>query len=163
MNNLIVENLILDCEEELSRISMIIEVLGHTNRAVPFLTKYALIKTCGTLEQSFKTIISDFSTGNQSYQVRNYIEVTFKDSSMNPSLDNIYKSLKKFDENWKTTFKSLLDNHNDDLRIKQSINSLNNARNEFAHGGSPQITFNDVERYFADAKIVIEFIDSSVC
>jgi len=162
MNNSIVETLINDCQDELDKISLLIDVLGNTNRAVPFLTKYALIRTCGTLEQSFKTIISDFSTTNQSSQVRNYIDFTFRESSMNPSIDNICSSLKKFDENWRDSFKGLLNGDVNAGRIKQSINSLNNSRNIFAHGRDPQITFNDVERYFIDAKIIIGYIDDSV-
>lgn len=162
MNNSIAETLINDCQDELDRISLVIDVLGSTNPAVPFLTKYALIKTCGTFEQSFKTIISDFSTSNQSQQVKNYIDITFRESSMNPNLENIINTLKKFDVTWKDSFNNLLNSHEDANRIRQSIISLNNARNVFAHGRDPSITFNDVKRYFIDAKIIIGYIDASV-
>lgn len=156
--------LIGDCEYDLERISLIIEVLGSTNRAVPYLTKYAIIKVCGTFEQCFKTIISDYSTNSQSVQVKNFIDITFRESSINPNIDNIYKSLSKFDVNWRDSFKSMINanQQSDKDRILDSIRSLNNARNDFAHGGSPTTTFIDVEEYFKDAKIIIGYLDGAV-
>ncbi|CAN1505024.1 RiboL-PSP-HEPN [Flavobacteriaceae bacterium] len=162
MNNQSAISLIEDCKSDLERISLIIEVLGSTNRAIPFLTKYSIIKVCGTLEQCFKIIISDYSTNQQNQQIKNYINITFRESSINPNLDNIYKSLSKFDTNWKNNFKQNINANTNKVRILDSIKSLNNARNEFAHGGNPQTTFNDVENYFVDAKTIIEYIDASV-
>lgn len=162
MNNQSAISLIEDCKSDLERISLIIEVLGSTNRAIPFLTKYSIIKVCGTLEQCFKIIISDYSTNQQNQQIKNYINITFRESSINPNLVNIYKSLSKFDTNWKNNFKQNINTNINKVRILDSIKSLNNARNEFAHGGNPQTTFNDVESYFVDAKTIIEYIDASV-
>jgi hypothetical protein len=162
MNNPRAISLIEDCSSDLERISLIIEVLGGTNRAIPYLTKYSIIKVCGTLEQCFKTIISDFSTLNQNQQLKNYVDFTFRESSINPNLINIYKSLAKFDVNWKNNFKRMLNADENKERIVDSLKSLNNARNEFAHGGNPLTTFNDVENYFIDAKTIIEYIDASM-
>ncbi|WP_281234622.1 HEPN domain-containing protein [Flavobacterium gelatinilyticum] len=162
MNNQTAQDLIDECENDLERIEKIIEVLTSTNPAVPFLSKYSIIKTCGTLEQCFKIIISDFCSQNQNQQIRNYIDITFRESSINPSIDNIHKSLCRFDSNWNETFKNLLKCDSNKDRIKLSISSLNNARNQFAHGGNPGITFNDVKDYFEDAKTVISYLDQSV-
>lgn len=162
MNNQRAADLIADCKNDLERIAILIEALGSTNRAVPFLTKYAIVKVCGTLEQCFKTIICDFASNNQSQQVRNFIDISFRESSINPSLERIHESLKKFDVRWRDTFKASLNTHADKERICDSVKSLNNARNVFAHGGNPQTTFNDVINYFEDAKIIIQYIDGSV-
>jgi len=162
MNNQSALALIQQCEFDLQRIDLIIQALGSTNNAVPYVTKYAIIKVCGTLEQCFKTIISDFSCSGQSSQVKKFVDISFRESSINPNLDNIHKSLKKFDEQWNDNFKSLLSADPDVARIRTSISSLNNARNEFAHGGNPTITFTDVNAYFIDAKKIIEFIDQSL-
>jgi hypothetical protein len=162
MNNKRATDLIDDCKTDLERISILIEVLGSTNRAVPFLTKYAIIKVCGTLEQCFKTIICDYASNNQSQHVKNFIDISFRESSINPSIEKIHESLKKFNITWRDSFKSSLNTNVDKERITDSIKSLNNARNVFAHGGNPQTTFNDVENYFEDAKIIIKYIDNSV-
>lgn len=162
MNNQSALTLVQQCEFDLQRIDLIIQALGSTNNAVPYLTKYAIIKVCGTLEQCFKIIISDFSCLDQSTQVKKFVDISFRESSINPNLDNIHKSLKKFDEQWNDNFKNLLNADPDVTRIRSSITSLNNARNEFAHGGNPTLTFSDVNSYFADAKKIIDFIDQSL-
>lgn len=162
MNNQDVQTLIEECESDFERIEKIIEVLQSTNPAVPYLTKYAIIKACGTLEQAFKVIISDFSCIGQSSQIKKFIDISFRESSINPNLDNIHKSLKKFDEQWNDNFKNLLNADVDITKIRSSITSLNNARNLFAHGGNPTVTFNDVIDYFGDAKKIINYLDQSL-
>lgn len=162
MNNVDVQSLVTECDYDFDRIEKIIDVLHNTNTAVPYLTKYAIIKACGTLEQAFKIMISDFSCSGQSSQVRKFIETSFRESSINPNLDNIYKSLKKFDDQWNDTFKALLNANPDIEKIKTSISSLNNARNQFAHGGNPTVTFNDIKDYFDDAKKVISYLDQAL-
>ena len=162
MSNADVQTLIDECDSEFIRIEGLIYHLTSTNPAVPFLTKYAIIKACGTLEQAFKVIISDFSCVGQSTQVKKFIDTSFRESSINPSLDNIHKSLKKFDEQWNNNFKGFLDADADISRIRASITSLNNARNQFAHGGNPTVTFNDIKNYFEDAKKIIDYIDQSL-
>lgn len=162
MNNSVAQSFIEQCDNDLEKIENIIDVLGSTNNTVPFLTKYAIIKACGTLEQCFKTIITDFSCSGQNTQTKNYINKTFRESSMNPSLSNIHSSLLKFDDNWHDDFKMLLTADPEGDRIKASIASLNNGRNEFAHGGNPTMAFADVKKYFEDAKKILIHLDTSV-
>lgn len=162
MNNSNVQSLVDECDSDFERIEKIIEVLTNTNPAVPFLTKYVIIKACGTLEQAFKMMISDFSCVGQSSQVKKFVDISFRESSINPNLQNIHNSLKKFDEQWNTNFKALLNSDVDLAKIKSSIASLNSARNQFAHGGNPTVTFNDVKDYFNDAKMIIDYIDQSL-
>ncbi|WP_339752756.1 HEPN domain-containing protein [Algoriphagus aquimarinus] len=162
MSNSDVQTLVTECDDEFVRIEGLIYALTSTNPAVPFLTKYAVIKACGTLEQAFKVLISDFSCIGQSSKVKNFVDISFRESSINPNLDNIHKSLKKFHEPWNVSFKNFLDTDADIVRIKSSITSLNNARNQFAHGGNPTVTFNDVKNYFEDAKKIIDYIDQSL-
>jgi len=160
MNNPIADNLIQDCNYELKKIETLIEVLTSTNPAVPYLTKYALIKACGTIEQSFKTIISDYTCLNQSNHVKSYIDQTFRNSSINPNLNNIQRSLNKFNEDWSKKFDNSLNNDPNCERLKRSIKSLNNARNQFAHGDIPNVTFHDIKLYFADGVKIIGFLEN---
>lgn len=162
MNNQSALLFIEECEFDLGRIELIIQALGSTNNAVPYLTKYSIIKVCGTLEQCFKTIISDFCTQNQSPQAVKFIDISFRESSINPNIQNIHKSLSRFDEGWNKEFKRQLKSNVNSSRIQDSIKSLNNARNQFAHGGNPTTTFTDVQNYYVDAKIIIEILDDII-
>lgn len=162
MNNQTVLDLIDECLSEFTRIERLIDVLTGTNPAVPFLTKYAIIKACGTIEQSFKIIIYDFTCMNQSIHVKNYINNSFKESSLNPSLKNIHTSLNKFNEVWNENFKRLLNTEPNIERMRSSLTSLNNARNQFAHGANPTMTFNDIQGYLEDAIKIIDYLEQSI-
>ena len=161
MHNQTVLTQLDDCSGELEKLKQIIEVFGQSHSIVPFLTNYAIIKCCGTIENCFKIIISDFHNTLPT-QAKNYIESTFLYSSMNPSKQNICKSLKKFDVNWNNDFKSRLSNEADVDRIESSLSSLNDARNAFAHGGNPAISFASVVTYFTDSRKIIEILDEVV-
>lgn len=162
MNNQEAQSSIDKCHEELRTIRTLIEtLLGHTSPIIPYLTKYAIVRACGTIEFCFKTIIADLHAGNIP-QVANYIDNTIRYSSMNPSISNICGTLKKFDEDWNSSFKERLKNHPDYERIKDSIDSLNNARNSFAHGGTPTSSFENVRSYFNDTVVIIEILDDIV-
>lgn len=162
MNNPNVQALIEECFFEFDRIEQLIYVLTNTNPAVPFLTKYALIKACGTIEQAFKTIIYDFTCTNQSEHVKNFIEKSFKRSSLNPSINNIHSSLEKFNEQWNENFKNFLKNEPNKERVSSSLKSLNNARNQFAHGANPSMTFNDIKLYFEDSLTILNYLERSI-
>lgn len=161
MNNLNAQNLIDNCLIELQGIESLINGLGHLSRPVPYLTKYAVIKSCGTIESCFKTIIADVHS-NQSTQIQNYIDKTIRESSMNPSQKNICSTLKRFDTNWNVNFKQQLNSHLNSQQIKDSLSSLNEARNTFAHGGNITQSFQTIKDYFLDSVEVIKIMDNVV-
>lgn len=162
MNNTTAKLYIDDCNDELAKIDLIIQAFGQFNNAVPYLTKYAIIKACGTIEQCFKTIIADHSSHGQSPQVKNYIDETIRKSSMNPSYDNICATLKKFDGAWVNAFKQAINAHPDKSQIDTSLKSLNEERNKFAHGGQPTASFINVKAYFSHAISLITILDTII-
>ena len=161
MNNQNAQNYIDNCLNELQGIEDLINGLGHLSKPVPYLTKYAVIKSCGTIESCFKTIISDVHL-NQSIQIQNYIDKTIRGSSMNPSQKNICTTLNRFDSNWNTNYKQQLNSHAKSQQLIDSLKSLNEARNTFAHGGSINQTFQSIKGYFIDSVEVIKIIDNVV-
>ncbi|MBS1689066.1 MAG: hypothetical protein JSS96_10105 [Bacteroidetes bacterium] len=161
MNNLTADSSLNDCAQELDKMQKIIDVMGQANPIVPFLTNYAIIKCCGTIEYCFKVIISDFHN-SLPRQAKNYIQNNFSNSSMNPSKANICKSLRQFDEKWNDDFKAKLNSEPDKSRIEASLSSLNDARNMFAHGGNPAVSYSSVVAYFNDSKRIIEMLDDIV-
>lgn len=162
MNNSSATEVIAGCNLELEKIHNIIQGLGSTSHPVPYLTKYAIIKACGTIEYCFKTILADTYADGQSQQIKNYIDNTFRNSSMNPSMDKINRVLKQFDEEWNIKFKTELNLLEHKERIIDSLKSLNQARNTFAHGGNPTASFENIRSYFTDSIKVIEILDRIV-
>lgn len=162
MNNADV-NMLLDlCRKELDHVQSCITTLGITSPVAPYLTKYAVIKACGTIEVSFKSLIADFCNKRSKKQIKRYINRRIVRGSANPSHDNILKLLDQFDEDWKKKFKANLGADTDKTHMLSSLDSLVAARNEFAHGGNPTISMSDVIRHFDFSKRVVEHIDAVV-
>lgn len=150
------------CFDELRKIESIINGIGIMSHPVPYLTRYSIIKACGTIEYGFKTIISDFSLDAQSEQLKNFVDKKFRNSSLNPSYQNICGGLASFDSNWNTRFKEKVNLLPDKHKVLDSLESLNNARNSFAHGGSPSTSFENVQAYFEDSLKVLEIIEATI-
>ncbi len=161
MNNSTVENLLINVQQEITNLKTLIHSQGPFNTTTPYLTKYSLIKATGTLEISFKSIIADYCTTTHR-QVDSFIEKKVRRSSMNPSYENICKLLKDFDDSWSHNFKRIVSRDPNKARIMSSIKSLNDARNEFAHGGSPVTSIDAIETYYLDGMRIIAILDQVV-
>ena len=162
MNNVEVQKLLDDCASELSHVKIIIDGLGVASNIAPYLTKYSLIRACGTIEQAFKSIICDFCSRRSKKQIKRFLEQHVRDSSLNPSYSNICKLLKEFDEDWWKQFKTSINNSPDKTAWTTSLQSLVDARNNFAHGGNPSASIGDVIIYYQHSRSVIEELDSNV-
>lgn len=150
------------CLDEFFKINSIIDGMGAMSHPVPYLTRYSIVRACGAIEFGFKTIISDVNSESQSSQVKNFIDKKFRNSSINPSYSNICSSLASFDSSWSQNFKSEMAGKEHKSRIMDSLDSLNQARNAFAHGGSPSTSFSNVEKYFEDSVVVLECIERAI-
>ncbi len=159
MNNPDVQRMLDGCASELSHIESIIASMGSTASFVPYLNKYSVIKACGTIEAAFKTIIADYCSKRSKPQVKTYINSKVRENSANPSFEKICQIVGEFDKQWVSDFKSelqLLSNHH---QIKSSIKSLVDARNDFAHGGNPTVSFRDIYDYYNHSKHLILTLD----
>ncbi|MBS0633626.1 MAG: hypothetical protein JSS11_17085 [Verrucomicrobia bacterium] len=162
MNNAEVQNLLDGCATELTQVKALIDGLGMGSNINPYLTKYALIRACGTIEQAFKTIVADFCSKRCKKQVKRFLELRVRDSSMNPSYQNMVKLLKDFDQCWADNFKASIDASADKAAWMLSLQSLVDARNDFSHGGNPSTTIGDVLIYFAHSRAMVEIMDATV-
>ena len=162
MNNDSVRQLLDACGAEIAALQTLVNGLGVGSNIVPYLSKYGLIKACGTIEQAFKSIVADKCSYRARQQIKNYLTEKVRNGSSNPSYSNICSLLKAFDTTWRDNFKNLVDGHAHAASLKTSLQSLVDARNEFAHGGNPRISIGDVALYYADARKVIECLDRVV-
>ncbi len=163
MNNEDVKQIIEDCKKDLLRTESVInETLGATSPIVPYLTHYAVIRACGTIEVAFKDIITDHCIKRTKKQVKFYLENKVRNSSMNPSYDNICKTLNNFDPEWKEKFKEEIGNQTNQDQIRTSIKSLVENRNLIAHGGHTNLTITDIIYYFNNSIIAIKILDNII-
>jgi hypothetical protein len=162
MNNPDVVQRLLDCDAELADVQAIITNLGSTNPVVPYLTKYAVVRACGSIETSFKAVIADHCSHRGTTQIKRFIDLRIRNGSANPTIENMNKFLSDFDPLWSSAFKSQLNAEPNKTVLTTSLASLVNARNEFAHGGNPTTSLADVVQYFIHAKRIVEIMDAVV-
>lgn len=151
-----------DCSAELSDIDTRIAKMSALDKGRTYYTKYALIRTCGTVEFVYRSIVADFFTRYSIPQIDKYLELKVLTSSMSATYDNMNKLLGSFDDNWERNFKNSVTSRPDGSKLKTSINSLVNNRHLFAHGKNPTATFSDIKQYYADATILIQLFDRAV-
>lgn len=150
---------ILQCNREIKEVDKIYNGLGALNKTRSYLTNYALIKTCGTIEFVYRAIIADFFDQFQVPQINTYLEKNLRSGSRSALYENMHKSLKEFDAEWASNFQSLVDQEGDKGRIIQSVKSLVTNRHNFAHGKNSTVTFGDIKQYYCDGLVLISKID----
>ncbi|MCM1041285.1 MAG: HEPN domain-containing protein [Bacteroides sp.] len=162
MKNSIANQAINDCNDELVKIQGQIEQLGSTNIISGFLTRYSLIKVCGTMEVCYKTIIADFYE-NSAPLLGAFISYHLRDSSMNAKYENICKALCMFDRHKEKLFKEKISILPEKDKVMQALSDLNSSRNTFAHRGLFSMSFNDLYDKFKDGVRILEVLDSILC
>ena len=161
MNNAEVLAIINDCSQELESIKALLIGLGDEARPSPYIKKYAVIRATGSIEVGFKQIIADKVDEGSHVQVKNFIKRKIRESSCNPKLSMIENMLSEFDSRWREKFDELLALE-DRPALKGSLTELVNARNEFAHGGDPDIDIDHTISCFKDGKKVLSILDDVV-
>ncbi len=162
MKNKNVQKAVEDCKQELKRIADDIRKVGKTASLVPYLNKYALIRACGTVELSIKTIIVEHCEIGANPPTKSFLSRNIKDRGRNFKYEDICKYLKEFDPDWAKNFKLAVDTYSNKQDIIASMTSLIDARNQFAHCGNPTASIVDVKKYFRNACRIIYCIDKVV-
>jgi len=161
MINTEVKRLLDDCLAELESISALLIGIGDGAKPTPYIKKYAVIRASGSIETAFKQIIADKIDQDSHVQVKNFIKRKIRDSSCNPNLGMIESMLSEFDDRWRAKFDELMA-LGDKPRLKGALTNLVRARNDFAHGGNPDMNIEDTINFFKEGFRVIEILDSVV-
>lgn len=162
MNNSVADQILSDCDADLQDALNLIGKYGVFHDIVPYLNKYGIIRACGSIEVAFKTIIADYCDDGSKQQVINFVNAKIRENPANPRYDKICQILKSVDEDWNNEFKTKVKSQSNKTQILFGINSLVDARNDFAHGGNPNVSLNDTYTYFTESKKLIDILDSVV-
>lgn len=143
-----------DCKTELEKIKNWIEENKlHLN--VKFLVSYAIVKSSGSIEVVFKSMIHDFLSTNCILETNRFLEKHIIDSSANPSTGVMESFLEKFDGNRKERFNTLIK----ETEQKGNLKNLVKLRNDIAHGRDVNSTINDVEKYFNSGRFILDKLE----
>ena len=156
------QNILADCTAEMNDIQIKINALSPLDKTKKYLTNYALVKACGTLEFVYRSIVVDYFSGINNTQIHTYLDKQVLQGSMSATYNNMCGLLNKFDDSWKTNFKNAVNAHVDSQRLISSLDSLVTNRHSFAHGRMPTATFQDIYNYYNDGVTVLGIFDSVV-
>lgn len=151
------------CSAELDDIEERINNLPVLDKARQYFTNYALIKSSGTAEFVYRSIVADYFSKLSDSKIDTYLDNSIRKGSMSATYDNMKKLLGKFDDNWQKEFKNAVKSRSDRNKLIDASTSLVNNRHSFAHGKPPTATFLDIKQYYADVVQLIEILDAIVC
>lgn len=157
------QNLIDDCDTELSDIESRIQELPPLDKGVRYLTNYAIIKAAGTAELVYRSIVADHFSQLSNNRIDTYLDATVRYGQMSAKYEQMCNLLKRFDIAWCSSFKAAVGADPNGQRMQDASNSLVTNRHSFAHGNNPTATFNDIKQYFQDVVDLIKIFDSIVC
>ena len=140
-----------DCEVEIMHIQQWIKK-NVLDSNVRYLTSYAVIKACGTIEYVLKQMIFDRLSDGANVEAQNYFTKIILDASFNPSTGQMDRLLERLNSNWKKKFDQAIKGKKE----KGELNSLVDLRNSFAHGSVITASINDVMNYFQSGKWILE-------
>lgn len=161
MNNRDVNEQLQTCARELEGIQQFLNGMGDAATPTPYMKRYAVIRASGAIEVGFKQIIADKVDSDCQVQVKNFIRKKIRESSVNPKLGQIQNILSDFDLRWSKKFEELI-SLSDKPRYNGALTKLVNARNEFAHGGTPNIDIASTIEYFNGGCEVLKILDQVV-
>ena len=156
------QNLIDDCNTELSDIESRIQRLPALDKGIRYLTNYAIIRAAGTAELVYRSIVADYFSQLSNSRIDTYLDSTVRFGSMSAKYDQMCSLLKKFDDAWCKSFKAAVAADPNGQRMKDASDSLVTNRHSFAHGKNPTATFMDIKQYFQDVVSLINIFDSIV-
>jgi len=146
-----------DCDLEIKNIKTWIDN-NKFDSNVRFLVAYAVIKSSGSIELVFKSMIHTFLSQNCIDETKVFLAKNIIESSANPSPGIIEKYLEQFDGKRKVKFSDLLNGSQD----KGNLKSLVSLRNDIAHGRTINSSINVVESYFESGKKILETLEKVI-
>lgn len=156
------QDLIDECTAEINDIEVRIAAMPPLDKAVRYLTHYALIKASGTTEFVYRSIVADYFSVLSDSRIDTYLDASVRKGPMSIKYDMMCKLLGKFDDQWQKSFRKAVGEHQDSQKIIAASNSLATNRHNFAHGKTPTATFNDIKNYYFDVLELIKIFDSVV-
>ena len=157
------QDLLDECTAEITDIENRISMLPSLDKSICYLTHYALIKTSGTVEFVYRSILADYFTQLSNSRIDTYLDTAVRKGSMSAKYDVMKGLLGKFDDQWSSNFQTAVHSRVDANRLIMSSNSLVTNRHLFAHGKAPTATFLDIKQYYFDVVELINIFDSIVC
>ncbi len=117
------------------------------------LARYFAILVSGLVEQSFRTLLYEFSK-SQNPRIVRFVNLRIK-RIMNTGTERLASILSAFDTDWGVKLKHFLDANG----RGEAVDSIINVRNSVSHGQDLGITLRRAKDYMSKCIEVLEFIE----
>ena len=152
------KSVLYDCKSDLQSIKNWVNK-NKMDSNVKYLTSYAVIKACGTIEIVAKKILYERLSEGANIEAQAYLTRMILDSSFNPKTGKICSILDMIDSNWKKEF----DNSTKGEAEKDQLNSLVNLRNDLAHGKNISVSIQTVIAYYEGSIKILDKLEKIIC
>lgn len=146
-----------DCKLELDQIKIWINK-NRMDSQVRYLVSYAIIRTSGTIEVIYKSIIYNHLSDGVNQEAVKFLTGSILDSPSNPKTSNIKALLEKINADWSEAFEKEVK----ESGKKSDLNSLVQLRNDFAHGANITQSIETVIKYFNGAIDILNILEKIV-
>jgi cellulose biosynthesis protein BcsQ len=116
------------------------------------LAKLGAVLACGYVERCVEVIVLERLSNKAHDRVLNFIRSFFK-RGVNYDCEAICQLLIRFDPQWESEFRKLLNNND---QWTSSLSSLYALRNSIAHGGDQNSGLSGVKSHYEDCKHIIQ-------
>lgn len=118
------------------------------------LAYYLCIRISGFLENCIRIYFLEYANQKCQDYVKTFMENRLKHFP-NPTWGEIIKLIKDFNEQWVVDIKKSVSS-----QWLSSLESINNNRNNIAHGGTSSVTLHELVIYYQDIVNIIETIEN---
>jgi len=115
--------------------------------------KYLCVLTSGYIEQSVRTILSDFADDRAHDFVSNYVSSQL-DYFNNPKAGKIEEAVRGFNPQWADQIRDAVEGE-----IKEALNSIVANRHQIAHGRDVDLSFVRMKDFYDRATHAVDILD----
>jgi len=115
--------------------------------------KYLCVLTSGYIEQSVRTILSDFADDRSHDVVSSYVSSQL-DYFNNPKAGRIEEVARRFNPQWANHIRDAIEGE-----IKEALNSIVANRHQIAHGRDVDLSFVRMKGFYDRATRAIDILD----
>ena len=112
--------------------------------------RYLCVLVSGYVEQAIVHIVLEHARARGAPTLQRFVERRTK-RFMNAKVGRIKELLDDFDPDWRSQLEEVLADEQRD-----AVNSIVNQRNIIAHGGSVELTYLRVKRYYEEAQCLVD-------
>ena len=113
--------------------------------------KYLCVLVSGYIERAVVALVNEYARSQSTPSVTRYVERNARVS--NPKVEKIKQLLGMFSSEWYEDIEIYVIDER-----KDAVDSIVDLKNSIAHGDSVGVTINRVRDYYAQVKLVIEYI-----